>query len=128
ASVVRAALALGQGDTERVITELTRVPDVPRSARDGHGGALVLAVAVLQSIRARSSDDPNEAFELAEEAEEALAARRGRKRADAEHEIAALVFACKGIAALRRGRLDEAHRLFTQGAEAALPLGSEAVR
>ncbi len=128
ASVVRAALALGQGDTERVITELTRVPDVPRSARDGHGGALALAVAVLQSIRARSSDDPNEAFELAEEAEEALAARRGRKRADAEHEIAALVFACKGIAALRRGRLDEAHRLFTQGAEAALPLGSEAVR
>ena len=128
AAVVRAALALGHGDTERVVTELTLVPDVPRSARDGHGGALALAVAVLRTIRARGSDDPNEAFELAEEAEEALAARRGRKRADAEHEIAAIVLASKGISALRLGRLDEAHRLFTQGAESALPVGSEAFR
>lgn len=125
ASVVRAALALGQGDSERVASELAQVPDVAMPAGDGHGGALSLAVAVLQSIRARASDDAHEAFELAEDAEEALTDRRGRTRAEAEHELSALVFASKGIAALRRGRLSEAHGLFAEAAESAQSLGSE---
>jgi LuxR family maltose regulon positive regulatory protein len=125
ASVVRAALALGQGDSERVTTELAQVSTTASSAGDGHGGALSLAVAVLQSIRARGSDDAHKAFELAEEAEEALTDRRRRTRAEAQHELSALVFASKGIAALRRGRLSDAHELFTDGSESALSLGSE---
>ena len=127
ASVVRAALALGRGDPERVTTELAQVPDAERSAGDGHNGALSLAVAVLQSIRARASDDAYEAFELAEEAAEALTERRRETRAEAQHELSALVFASKGIAALRRGRLSQAHDLFTDGAESAHYLGSEAL-
>ena len=125
ASVVRAALALGQGDSERVTTELAQVPDASPAVADGHDGALSLAVAVLESIRARASADPGEAFERAEEAEEALTDRHGRAREDAELEISALVHASKGIAALRRGRLEQAHDLFAQGAESALSLGSE---
>jgi LuxR family transcriptional regulator, maltose regulon positive regulatory protein len=126
ACVVRAALALGQGDPERVTTELARVPDTS-TAGDGRSGALSLAVAVLRSIRARASDDPHEAFELAGEAEEALTDRRRETRAEAQHELSALVFASKGIAALRRGRLSQAHDVFTDGAASAQRLGSEAL-
>ena len=125
ASVVRAALAMGQGDSERVTAELAQVSSTAPPAGDGHGGALSLAVAVLQSIRARGSDDAHKAFELAEEAEEALTDRRRRTRAEAQHELSALVSASKGIAALRRGRLSEAQALFTDGSESALSLGSE---
>jgi LuxR family transcriptional regulator, maltose regulon positive regulatory protein len=128
ASVVRAALALGQGDPERVTTELAQVPDTERFAGDGRSGALSLAVAVLQSIRARASDDPQEAFELAGEAEEALTDRRRETRLEAQHELSALVFGSKGIAALRRGRLSQAHDLFTEGgAQSARGLGSAAL-
>ncbi len=125
ASVVRAALAMGQGDSERVTTELAQVSPAAPSAGDGQGGALSLAVAVLQSIHARGSDDAHKAFELAEEAEEALTDGRRQTRADAQHELSALVSASKGIAALRRGRLSDAHELFTDGSESALSLGSE---
>jgi LuxR family maltose regulon positive regulatory protein len=127
ASVVRAALALGRGDSERVTTELAQACDAGATEGEDHGEALSLAVAVLLSIQARGSGDPDEAFELAEGAEEALTERRLRTRAAAEHELSALVFASKGIAALRRGRLSQAHELFTDGAESALRLGSVAL-
>lgn len=137
ASVVRAALALAHGDPQRYAAELARVPDPTPGPVDGHAGdghpgdghaeALSLAVAVLRTVRARAAADPREAIEAAEEAEQALSDRDEHLKAQAHQELLALVHASKGIAALRRGQLREAHALFTAGSEAAMGLGSEAL-
>jgi LuxR family maltose regulon positive regulatory protein len=127
AFVVRAALALARGESQRSAVELAQVPESSTLMGDERGQALSLAMSVLHSVRARSAGNPSEAVELAEAAGVALGNRDHHLRVEAHLELSALVFASKGIAALRRGELTRAHAFFTEGAEAATGLGSEAL-
>jgi LuxR family maltose regulon positive regulatory protein len=131
ASIVRATMALAGGDTFRFNHELAQLPDPVEQESDAHVRAVSLGAAVLRAVRARYSDDPDEAIELAEVAEQHL--REGSRNTRVENrpenhrELLALVYASKGIATLNRGRLDAAHHIFTAGAGAATGLGAEAL-
>ncbi len=118
ALVVRATLALRDGDTERfdqLLAGHEPRPDDPASEQ-----AVPLAVAVLQALRARSSDDPDEAEGLALVAEDALARPDVRRRPETPPELAALVLDSKALALVRLGRLAEAKVAGEAGARAAL--------
>src|SRR3954451_7132009 len=60
AAIVRAALACGKGDKDRVDTELAQMPHPDQEEPDAHARAASLAAAVLHAVRARYSDDPAE--------------------------------------------------------------------
>jgi LuxR family transcriptional regulator, maltose regulon positive regulatory protein len=135
ASIVRATMALAAGDTLRFNNELAQVPDPVEQESDAHVRAVSLGAAVLRAVRARYSDDPDEAIELAEVAEQHLreggrnttAHNRAENRPENHRELLALVYASKGIATLSRGKLDAAHDILTAGAGAATGPGSEAL-
>jgi LuxR family maltose regulon positive regulatory protein len=127
ASIVRATMALAEGDRHRFSEELARVPDPPAHGSDERVRALSLAAAVLRAVRARYSEDPREAIELAEIAEEHLRERGGNTKPQSHPELLALVYASKGIAALRRNQLGRAYDIFTAGAGAARDPGAEAL-
>ena len=124
ATVVRATLALGDGDTERFNEQLARVPDRATEDASAHDQAVHLAVALLLAVRARFSEDPKEAASLAESAEKALGLRDNRAKAEGHPELAAMVLASKGIAATRQGRLAEAEDVLNAGTGAALAAGT----
>jgi LuxR family maltose regulon positive regulatory protein len=130
AAIVRAALACGEGDKDRVDTELAQMPHPDQEATDAHARAVSLAAAVLHAVRARYSDDPAEAIALAEVAEQQLrqVGRTTDAQKQAEHrpQLLALVYASKGIGTLRRGDLRAAQDIFTAGAGAASASGSSA--
>jgi LuxR family maltose regulon positive regulatory protein len=124
ATVVRATLALGEGDTDRFNEELARVTSRPEDDAAAHAPAVVLAVALLRAVRARFSEDPDEAATLAEAAEQALGLRANRPRAERHPELAAMVLASKGIAAVRQGRHADAEDVLRAGTGAALDAGT----
>jgi LuxR family maltose regulon positive regulatory protein len=124
AAVVRAALALTHGDEATFGEEIDRA----RSHRPGaspHDKAIDLAVAVLVALRARFSEDPREAEVLALAAEEVLGDAANRSKVQAHPELAALVFAAKGIAATRQGDLERAGEVFHAGAGAAVEASAD---
>lgn len=125
--IVRAALALAEGDTNRYNDEMTKMAADAENGDDAPATALSLAKAILQAVRARFSSDPRVAMDLATVAEQALTEQRGSSCADTHPELLALVCASKGIATLRQGQLGEALDLFTAGAEAAAQHGSESL-
>ncbi len=124
AAVVRATLALTDGDTDVFQEQLGRVRS-HGGEQSPHDQALTLAVAVLVAIRARFSDDPGEAEVLAQAAQEALAQEATRSKVRDHPELAALVLATKGIATIRQGHLDEADEIFRAGAGAAVEAGAD---
>lgn len=113
AHVVRATLALGDGDTGG-LDEMLEAVD-----RSGAGTPTAepvsVAVAVLRAVRARSADDAGEAWRLAALAESALVTVGN----GSPPEIDALVRSSKGVAATRQGRLEEARVALEGGAAAA---------
>ncbi len=125
-SVVRATLALADGDIERFSEELEHTLEVSEEERSSHP-SVSLAVAVLQAVRARFSGDPRNAIALAEAAEQALNQPQTKSRADTHPELAALVLASKGIAMVRRGQLTKADETFTAGTGAATRPGCESL-
>jgi LuxR family transcriptional regulator, maltose regulon positive regulatory protein len=127
ASVVRATLALADGDTDRFSEELERTVDLSHEGDSPRTGSVALALAVLQAVRARFSGDPREAIALAEAAEHALGKRENRSRSDSHPELAALVLASKGIATLRRGELAKADEIFMAGTGASTGPGCQPI-
>jgi len=127
ASVLRATLALANGDIHRFATELAQVPDTAEVGGDAHAQAVSLATAVLRAVLARYSNDAGEAIALAEAAEQVLSERGQSTTVTTHPELSALVYASKGIAAVRRGQLGQADEAFRSGAGAATGLGSEAL-
>jgi LuxR family transcriptional regulator, maltose regulon positive regulatory protein len=131
ASIVRATMALAAGDTSRFNDELAQVRDPVDQASDAHVRGVSLGAAVLRAVRARYSDDPDEAIELAEVAEQHLREDGRNTKAANQPEnhraLWAVVYASKGIATLSRGKLDAAHDILTAGAGAATGPGSEAL-
>jgi LuxR family maltose regulon positive regulatory protein len=123
-TVVRATLALGDGDTERFTELLARVADPPQSGGTAYDQAVELAVDLLLAVRARFSEDPGEAAALAESAERALGLRDNRAKTESRPELAAMVLASKGIAALRQGRLADAEDALKAGTGAAVAAGT----
>ncbi|WP_019146490.1 LuxR C-terminal-related transcriptional regulator [Aeromicrobium massiliense] len=119
ASVVRAALALVDRDHAGFDAALARADGGGTGTATAH--AVASAVSVLRAVRARSERDPEQAQACADEAAEALAAGSAPPP-----DLAALVHATRGVAAVRRGRLDEARRHFEDGA-AAGPCGGAPV-
>jgi LuxR family maltose regulon positive regulatory protein len=117
AHVVRATLALGDGDTDGL--------DEVLEALDGSGAGtaagepISVTVAVLRAVRARFADESGEAWRLAVLAERALSTAGNGSPSEAPPELAALVQAGKGVAAIRRGRLADARAAFEEGAGAA---------
>ena len=125
AIVVRATLALADGDTDRFSEQLAQLPESSDPQPSVHHQAVLLAVSVLQAARARYSADPSGAMVLAESAEQALGLRENRSRSEIHPELAALVFASKGIATWRSGDLVKANEDFKAGAGAAVDAGVE---
>lgn len=123
-TVVRATLALGDGDTERFHQQLSLVTDHATDDAPAHEQAVHLAVALLLAVRARFSEDPTEAASLAAAAETALGLRANRAKAEGHPELAAMVLASKGIAATRQGRLPEAEDVLNAGIGAAVAAGT----
>jgi LuxR family maltose regulon positive regulatory protein len=123
-TVVRATLALGDGDTERFTELLERVPEPRQGGATAYDQAVELAVDLLLAVRARFSEDPEEAAALAESAERALELRDNRAKTERRPELAAMVLASKGIAALRQGRLAAAEDALKAGAGAAVSAGT----
>jgi LuxR family maltose regulon positive regulatory protein len=78
-----------------------------------------LAVAGLLALRARFADDPELSESLAATAEHALSSPDLRRRSAGHPELAAMVFASKGIALTRQGHLQEARDTFETGIGAA---------
>ncbi len=124
AAVVRAALALTEGDTSAFGEELDRARR-PHAEGDPHAKAIDLAVAVLGALRARFSEDPREAEILARAAEEALGEAANRSKVRAHPELVALVLAAKGIAAARQGDLEGAEEAFHAGAGASVEASAD---
>jgi LuxR family transcriptional regulator, maltose regulon positive regulatory protein len=116
-AVVRATLALVDRDTDQVDALLDEL-----GRDDGatpHDEAVDLAVAVLSAIRARSADDPEVAQSRADAAWRALTQEPARSGIGSRPELAAIVLASQGLAAVRRGHVVEAAELFRAGARAA---------
>ncbi|QBR91478.1 LuxR C-terminal-related transcriptional regulator [Nocardioides euryhalodurans] len=127
ATVVRATLALVDGDTELFSEQLARVQEQLDATTPDDAAAIALAVAVLLAIRARSSGDAAEAQVLAEAAGAALRGQETRRRMEAHPELVALVLTARGIAAIRQGHLDEAEETFRAGSEAATEANADSL-
>ncbi|WP_107771466.1 LuxR C-terminal-related transcriptional regulator [Nocardioides sediminis] len=118
AHVVRATLELVDGDTGRadhLLGALDRIGAGTPTAEP-----VSVAVAVLRAVHARSDDDAGEAWRLAEVAERSLKAAGTGSSPAVPPEVAALVGASKGAAAMRLGRLEDARVALEHGVEAAL--------
>lgn len=121
AYVVRATLALGDGDTDG-LDEMLEAVD--RSGAGTPAGPVAVSVAVLRAVRARSTADAGEARRLAELAEGALRTVGNGSPSEVRPELDALVRSSKGVAATRLGRLEEARAAFEGGATAAVRASS----
>src|SRR5262249_18335457 len=117
-SVVRAALALVDRDTDRCASELSRVAEMgpPRST---HDRAVGLAADVVQTVRLSLLDDPGTAAH-ADLVQQELAVQDHDKLA-AHPELIALVQASRGKALLRDGDLVGAHEAFAAAADTQAP-------
>jgi LuxR family transcriptional regulator, maltose regulon positive regulatory protein len=118
ASVVRAALALVDQDTDRCAAELSRVAGMvfPESA---HDRAVGLAADVVQTVRLSLLDDPGTAAH-ADVVQQELAMQE-RDKVVAHPELTALVQASKGRALLRDGDLIGAREAFAAAADTQAP-------
>ncbi|MGZ4472459.1 MAG: LuxR C-terminal-related transcriptional regulator [Nocardioidaceae bacterium] len=117
--VVRATLALVDGDLERCDDELGRATAAQEHAPVPEESALALAVTLLRATWARYAADPETAGELAAAAEHVLAGPAHQAAAEANPELTPLVHLSVGLAALRRGELGQAGEAFTAGSGAA---------
>jgi LuxR family maltose regulon positive regulatory protein len=121
ASVVRAALALVDQDTDRCAAELSRVAEMvfPESA---HDRAVGLAAGVVQTVRLSLLDDPGTAAHAdVVQQELAMLAMQERDKVIAHPELTALVQASKGRALLRDGDLTGAREAFAAAADTQAP-------
>lgn len=114
--LVRAALALANGDRPGCAAALTRLRSHPGAAT----GAVAIVAAVLDAVRASTADPVSTAERLVAAAERAL----GEPRPDSpgQSELAAVVRLSRGVVLLRQGDLEAARRTFS------LVAGSEAAR
>ena len=128
ATVVRATLALGAGDTTGFADELAQVKTESGERTGSHPWATNIAVRVLEAVGAQTSENPIEAMSLATAAEQALGPPDRGPKGSSHPELDALVILSKGIAALRQGRLAAADAMFKSGVAAAAGAGSEAVQ
>ncbi|HEX6149827.1 LuxR C-terminal-related transcriptional regulator [Nocardioides sp.] len=124
AAVVRATLAFSAGDDQGFRHEIDLVRGLPADGAQ-HAKAINLAVAVLVALRARFSEDPDEAEILATAAADALADAASLASVRSHPELAALVFASKGMAAVRHGELEVAEEVFRAGCGAAVEAGAD---
>lgn len=116
--LVRSALALVKGETVQGGRDLARAREAIESDVEPDGDAVV-ALAVLDALRARNDEDAGTARELADRAATALASQAGPS-ADPDPSLGGLVGTCRGIAALRMGDLTAAEEAFTQVTGAAV--------
>lgn len=128
ATLVRATLALGAGDTTSFTNELAQVRTESGERSSSHLWATNVSVRVLEAVGAQASEDPSEAMSLATAAQQALDVPDRGPKGNSHPELDALVILSKGIAALRQGRLAAADAMFKSGVAAAAKAGSEAVQ
>ena len=115
AAVVRATLAMVDGDLERFDDELELVSEHNHlSGKHGEPVALVQAVAVLRALRVCGGDARSSARPAAEAADRALRRRETRTKLDRHPELSGLVHLSRGVAAIREGDLAAANALFLE--------------
>jgi len=114
-ATVRAALALTVHDLQACDREVGLARVGLEAAN--HAESTVLSLAVLDAMRARYTDDPVSAGELAAVAWRELTEAERHSGVDAHRKFGALVHACEGIARLRCGSLADARAAFVAGAE-----------
>ncbi len=122
ASVVRAALALAEGDPGRSEDELVEAREAGQDEPHSDD-AVFLSLAVVEAVRSRFAEDPHQACMVADQAVHELEAPERKARTGRHPELAALAHLSQGIARFRLGRLAEARGAFTAGAEAAAASG-----
>ena len=128
ACVVRATLALASGDLDRFDEQVERANERSDRTAGAHDRAVVLALAVLQVVRARHVEDASTTLILAERAEHLLEAGDDSAALVARHpELFALVLTAKGAAEAREGRLKQAYDTFSSGADVAAAPGAESL-
>jgi LuxR family maltose regulon positive regulatory protein len=106
ACVVRAASALTEGDEPGCSRELAAARQTQHD--DVVGGALGLAIAAVDALRASCSDPSGTAVALVEEAERLLAEAPATSPTQPASELATVVAFSRGLTALRRGDLPAA--------------------
>jgi LuxR family transcriptional regulator, maltose regulon positive regulatory protein len=121
AALVRAALSLTQGDTDRTTRDLARAQQAIGNAVPATEAEVVLSV--LDALRGRNDDDPGTAAELAERAATTLASTNG-VGTQPDSSLVGLIGASRGIAAIRLGDLSVAESHFEDVAAAATPADS----
>jgi LuxR family transcriptional regulator, maltose regulon positive regulatory protein len=123
AALVRAALSLTEGDTDRTARELAHAQQAIGPARTATDADAEVALSVLDALRARNDDAPGTAVQLAERAATALASTNG-VRAEADPSLVGLIGTSRGIAAIRLGDLSVAESHFEEVAVVATPADS----
>jgi LuxR family transcriptional regulator, maltose regulon positive regulatory protein len=122
AALVRAALSLTQGDTQRTVGDLARAQRAIGPARTATE-ADTEALSVLDALRARNDDNARAAALLAERAATTLASSSG-VRMPPDPSLVGLIGTSRGIAAIRLGDLPVAESHFEAVAAAATPADS----
>ena len=116
AALVRAALSLTQGDTDRTARQFARAQQAIGPLRPATDVEMTLAV--LEALRARNDDDPGTAAQLAERAATTLASTDG-VRTQPDPSLVGLIGTSRGIAAIRLGDLSIAESHFEEVVAAA---------
>jgi LuxR family maltose regulon positive regulatory protein len=133
ACVVRAAVALAQGDHHTCCLELAgaraRLEEAGSRSPDGAAGpALTATVAVVEAVCAGLTRSADEAVRFADEASQALDRARQTTLSVGNAGLVALVGRCRGTAALRCGDTRRARALLlealTPSSATPTPLGS----
>lgn len=121
ASVIRAALALVDQDTDRCAAELSQLGRAAEmvSPESAHDRAVGLAADVVQTVRLSLLDDPGTAAH-ADVVQQEIAMQE-REKVIAHPELTALVQASKGRALLRDGDMIGARDAFAAATETQAP-------
>ena len=120
AALVRAALSLAQGDTDRTARHLARAQQAMGPTRTATEADAEVTLSVLGALCARNDEDPATAAQLAEGAATALNSTNG-VRTQPDPSLDGLIGTSLGIAAIRLGDLSVAESHFEEVATAAGP-------
>ncbi len=126
AAVVRAAIALADGDAERLGEQLALIPQ----ELDEWGAAsksLTLTVAVLEAVAARDSVDPSRALAVAETAERAFLELGDGAGMNEHLAISTTIDLIKGVATARLGQVAKAEDLLMTAAGKATEAADQAL-
>jgi LuxR family maltose regulon positive regulatory protein len=125
-AVVRAGLALMDGDLPRFRAQLSGITEPPKRDGSAHERAQALSVAVLQVVGASHGAEPIKTMALAEHAEVALDDLDATQRAS-KPQLAAMVQTRKGVAAALGGAFTQADESLRVGFETAQDVGLDSL-